>query len=244
MDDSQDHQTAGTDGGGQVSARTDTLAEVIDWLQTQADREWENAKNGLGDEYGGFDACLRAIRHCQDMLADEATKAETAPTVEEPCPDCARLPEEPPNSAYGAEGRPGCVTFWENVYHPDSPVASLEGFRPISIGHPFPLLFGDCGFKVTGHDGRKYEHYLSIGYDDLYVYLRVIGLDKVSHVVRLTRSAASYLGDNLVCEFTPKGVRKDCEDSIARELERMMNDPKADPTEYARRIYHHITDCD
>lgn len=57
-----------------MSARTDTLAEVIDWLGDEADREWERAKDGLSDGYGGFDAYTRAIEHCQDMLMDDTAE--------------------------------------------------------------------------------------------------------------------------------------------------------------------------
>lgn len=39
-----------------MSVRSETLAEVIDWLGDEADREWERAKDGLSDGYGGFDA--------------------------------------------------------------------------------------------------------------------------------------------------------------------------------------------
>ena len=44
-----------------MNARTETLAEVINWLGDEADREWERAKDGLSDGYGGFDAYMRAI---------------------------------------------------------------------------------------------------------------------------------------------------------------------------------------
>ncbi len=37
-----------------MNARTETLAEVINWLGDEADREWERAKDGLSDGYGGF----------------------------------------------------------------------------------------------------------------------------------------------------------------------------------------------
>lgn len=49
-----------------MNARAETLVEVIDWLGDEADREWERAKDGLSDGYGGFDAYTRAIQHCQD----------------------------------------------------------------------------------------------------------------------------------------------------------------------------------
>lgn len=54
-----------------MNARTETLAEVIEWLKTQADSEWECAKDGLSDGYDGFDAYTRAIQHCQDMIVEE-----------------------------------------------------------------------------------------------------------------------------------------------------------------------------
>ncbi|WP_432624096.1 hypothetical protein [Bifidobacterium sp.] len=62
-----------------MNARTETLAEVIDWLGDEADREWERAKDGLSDGYGGFDAYTRAIQHCQDMIVeDEASSGKHA----------------------------------------------------------------------------------------------------------------------------------------------------------------------
>lgn len=62
---------AALDGDSEMNARTETLAEVIDWLGDEADREWERAKDGLSDGYGGFDAYTRAIQHCQDMIVEE-----------------------------------------------------------------------------------------------------------------------------------------------------------------------------
>ena len=57
--------------------RSETLDEVIKWLKAQADREWECAKDGLSDGYGGFDAYTRAIQHCQDMIVeDEASSGK------------------------------------------------------------------------------------------------------------------------------------------------------------------------
>lgn len=60
-----------------MSARTETLAEVIDWLGDEADREWERAKDGLSDGYGGFDAYTRAIQHCQDMIVEVVAHADS-----------------------------------------------------------------------------------------------------------------------------------------------------------------------
>lgn len=54
-----------------MSVRSETLDEVIEWLKAQADSEWECAKDGLSDGYGGFDAYTRAIQHCQDMIVEE-----------------------------------------------------------------------------------------------------------------------------------------------------------------------------
>lgn len=54
-----------------MSVRSETLDEVIKWLKAQADSEWECAKDGLSDGYGGFDAYTRAIQHCQDMIIEE-----------------------------------------------------------------------------------------------------------------------------------------------------------------------------
>lgn len=60
-----------------MNARTETLAEVIEWLKAQADSEWECAQGGLSDGYGGFDAYTRAIQHCQDMIVeDEASSGK------------------------------------------------------------------------------------------------------------------------------------------------------------------------
>lgn len=60
-----------------MNARTETLAEVIEWLKAQADSEWECAKDGLSDGYDGFDAYTRAIQHCQDMIVeDEASSGK------------------------------------------------------------------------------------------------------------------------------------------------------------------------
>lgn len=58
-----------------MNARTETLAEVIDWLGDEADREWERVKDGLSDGYGGFDAYTRAIQHCQDLIVEEKTSS-------------------------------------------------------------------------------------------------------------------------------------------------------------------------
>lgn len=54
-----------------MSVRSETLDEVIKWLKAQADSEWEWAKDGLSDGYDGFDAYMRAIQHCQDMIVEE-----------------------------------------------------------------------------------------------------------------------------------------------------------------------------
>lgn len=54
-----------------MSVRSETLDEVIKWLKAQAGSEWECAKDGLSDGYGGFDAYTRAIQHCQDMIVEE-----------------------------------------------------------------------------------------------------------------------------------------------------------------------------
>lgn len=54
-----------------MNARTETLAEVIDWLGDEADREWECAQEGLSDGYDGYDAYTRVIQHCQDMIVEE-----------------------------------------------------------------------------------------------------------------------------------------------------------------------------
>lgn len=60
-----------------MSVRSETLGEVIEWLGDEADREWERAKDGLSDGYGGFDAYTRAIQHCQDMIVeDEASSGK------------------------------------------------------------------------------------------------------------------------------------------------------------------------
>lgn len=74
MGGTQDSQTTAAKRGRQVSVRTETLGEVIDWLGDEADREWERAKDGLSDGYGGFDAYTRAIEHCQDMLMDDTAE--------------------------------------------------------------------------------------------------------------------------------------------------------------------------
>ena len=77
MGGTQNSQTTAADGGRRVNARTETLAEVIDWLGDEADREWERAKDGLSDGYDGFDAYTRAIQHCQDMIVeDEASSGK------------------------------------------------------------------------------------------------------------------------------------------------------------------------
>lgn len=54
-----------------MSVRSETLGEVIKMAQSQADSEWECAKDGLSDGYDGFDAYTRAIQHCQDMIVEE-----------------------------------------------------------------------------------------------------------------------------------------------------------------------------
>lgn len=65
---------AALDGDSEMNARTETLGEVIEWLGDEADREWERAKDGLSDGYGGFDAYMRTIQHCQDMLMDDTAE--------------------------------------------------------------------------------------------------------------------------------------------------------------------------
>lgn len=74
MGGTQDSQTTAAKRGRQVSVRSETLGEVIEWLGDEADREWERAKDGLSDGYGGFDAYTRAIQHCQDMLMDDTAE--------------------------------------------------------------------------------------------------------------------------------------------------------------------------
>lgn len=77
MGGTQNSQTTAADGGRRVNARTETLAEVIDWLGDEADREWERAKDGLSDGYDGFNAYTRAIQHCRDMIVeDEASSGK------------------------------------------------------------------------------------------------------------------------------------------------------------------------
>lgn len=71
MGGTQDSQTTAAKRGRQVSVRSETLGEVVDWLGDEADREWERAKDGLSDGYGGFDAYTRAIQHCQDLIVEE-----------------------------------------------------------------------------------------------------------------------------------------------------------------------------
>lgn len=51
-----------------MNARTETLAEVIDWLEDEAGREWEHAKDGLSDGYGRSDAFGWAAAYCRLML--------------------------------------------------------------------------------------------------------------------------------------------------------------------------------
>lgn len=74
MGGTQNSQTTAAKRGRQVSVRSETLGEVIDWLGDEADREWERAKDGLSDGYGGFDAYTRTIQHCQDMLMDDTAE--------------------------------------------------------------------------------------------------------------------------------------------------------------------------
>ena len=62
MGGTQDSQTTAAKRGRQVSVRSETLGEVIEWLGDEADREWERAKDGLSDGYGGFDAYTRTIQ--------------------------------------------------------------------------------------------------------------------------------------------------------------------------------------
>lgn len=54
-----------------MSVRSETLGEVIEWLKAQADSEWECAQEGLSDGYDGYDAYMRTIEHCQDMIVEE-----------------------------------------------------------------------------------------------------------------------------------------------------------------------------
>lgn len=74
MGGTQDSQTTATKCERQVSVRSETLGEVIDWLKAQADCEWECAQGGLSDGYDGFDAYTRTIEHCQNMLLDDTAE--------------------------------------------------------------------------------------------------------------------------------------------------------------------------
>lgn len=74
MGGGQDGQTTATNGGRQVSVRSETLGEIIEWLKAQADCEWECAQGGLSDGYDGFDAYTRTIEHCQDMLLNDTAE--------------------------------------------------------------------------------------------------------------------------------------------------------------------------
>lgn len=55
-----------------MNARTETLAEVIDWLGDEADREWERAKDGLSDGYDGFELTIGKSEYL-----DEAASVDT-----------------------------------------------------------------------------------------------------------------------------------------------------------------------
>lgn len=57
-----------------MSVRSETLGEVIEWLKAQADSEWECAQEGLSDGYDGYDAYMRTIKHCRDMLLDDTAE--------------------------------------------------------------------------------------------------------------------------------------------------------------------------
>ena len=61
---------------------------------------------------------------------------------------------------------------------------------------------------------------------------------------RVCRDCAATLGAFLIDENRPKERCRDAERNIAAMLERMRRDPDADPEEYARAIYHCITDID
>ena len=52
----------------------EAIGLIRKWLKAQADSEWECAKDGLSDGYGGFDVYTRAIQHCQDMLMDDTAE--------------------------------------------------------------------------------------------------------------------------------------------------------------------------
>ena len=56
-----------------MSVRSETLGEVIEWLKAQADCEWECAQGDLIG-YDGYDAYMRTIEHCQDMLMDDTAE--------------------------------------------------------------------------------------------------------------------------------------------------------------------------
>lgn len=60
----------------------------------------------------------------------------------------------------------------------------------------------------------------------------------------MCRDCAATLGAFLTDENRPKERCRNTERNIAAMLERMRRDPDADSEEYARAIYHYITDID
>lgn len=118
-----------------MNARTETLAEVIDWLGDEADREWERAKDGLSDGYDGFDAYTRAIQHCQDMIVeDEASSGKHTKIAL-----LKHLADTFDETSLGCSGR---TKAWmiglPSLRPPHSPSPSSQGR---AAGPPFPYAF-------------------------------------------------------------------------------------------------------
>lgn len=117
---------------------------------------------------------------------------------------------------------------------------------PWGSGHCLPP-FGDDSYGERSAEGEWLgAHYLSVCRTEHWVHFAIVSDagGPPSAVARVCRDCAATLGAFLTDENRSKERCRDAERSIAAMLERMRRDPDADPEEYARAIYHYITDID
>lgn len=117
---------------------------------------------------------------------------------------------------------------------------------PWRSGHCLPP-FGDDSYGERSAEGEWLgAHYLSVCRTEHWVYFVIVSDagGPPSAVARVCRDCAATLGAFLTDENRPKERCRDTERNIAAMLERMRRDPDAAPEEYARAIYHYITDID
>ena len=107
--------------------------------------------------------------------------------------------------------------------------------------------FGDESYGERSGTGEwSGAHYLAVRRTEHWVYFAIVSDagEPPSAAARVCRDCAADLGARLADENRPKERCEKAEREVAAMLERMRRDPDADPKEYARAIYHHITDMD